>query len=252
MKSSSSPSLLPVAAFAVFSLTSFAQAAPEDIPLAKCPAPVQKALQAAGNVAHVVKDTQKDAVFYDADIETKGGSHLDLVVDSTGKEIKKSEDVKLAACPEVVKKVFLTKSIGKSIAAIEMITDDGGVSYLAHIKVKSAAPEKGKPEKAKPEKADPKDGDDKGGDEAMLEVEVTTEGKILATDEELTPQNTPEPIKKAIKEIAAGGKIEEVHKMTDSEAKTTYSAVITTTKNVVMDLEIDADGKVLEFKKAED
>jgi hypothetical protein len=124
----------------------------------------------------------------------------------------------------VVRKVFLSKSIGKTVAGVEMITDDGGISYLATIK---------------------------GKDELVTQVEVGADGKILAIEEELNQKNTPEPISKAIKDIAADGKIEEVHKVTDDAGKITYSAVITTKKNVVMDLEVDAEGKVIEFKKSE-
>jgi len=223
------PSLLNLSllatAWGVLSLgsTLFAEAA--ETKLAQCPAPVQKAFREAGTVVKIMKDTESDGVFYQAELTGESGNHIEMEVDAMGKVLKKTEEVKLAACPDVVRKVFLSKSIGKSVAGVEMITDDGGISYLASIKSK---------------------------DELVTQVEVGADGKVLAIEEELNTKNTPAPISKAIKELAADGKIEEVHKVTDDAGKVTYTAVITTAKKVVMDLEVDAEGKVIEFKKAEE
>ena len=126
--------LIAVAALGALSPVSSAVAAEEEIALLNCPAAVQKILGETGTVRTVVKFIFEDGVFlYEADVKSGSGSQIDIVVTAEGKVVKKSESVKLAACPEEVRKTFEEKAAGKQLGRIYFATDAEGNSYHAEI-----------------------------------------------------------------------------------------------------------------------
>jgi hypothetical protein len=194
----------------------------DEIDPQKCPAPVQKALQEAGKINKVDKQTTKDGVVYDAD-GTSDTGRFEIVVGADGKVLRKSEESKMATCPAPVKLAIVGKTNGKTINSIEKITEDGNTTYVV-------------------------ESHDKGNH--ISQVEIGSDGKLVMQDDALTPESTPPAIKKAIAaKVTVGGRVTEVHKLTDAEGKVTYTARIVST---VMNLELDGDGKVLSYGKAEE
>jgi len=218
------PTPLATKAFTILASVVLASATSraDEIDIQKCPAPVQKALQEAGKINKVEKETSKDGVVYDADGTSDTGA-FEIVISPDGKVLRKSEEAKMATCPAPVKLAIVGKTNGKTVNSIEKITEDGAVTFVV-------------------------DSRDKEG--RASQVEISAEGKLVMQDDALTPDAVPPAIKKAIDaKVTAGGRVMEVHKLTDGDGKVTFSARIVSS---VMNLELDGDGKVLNFAKAED
>ncbi len=137
--------------------------------------------------------------------------------------MKKSESVKLAACPEVVRKTYQEQTAGKQLGRIYFATESEGSSYHAEITSKN---------------------------DLRTQLTVGTDGKVIMQDEETTPDATPEGVKTTILAKPAGGTLENVYKITNAEDGVAYNARIVTVAQVAMDLSMDAEGKVVEITKA--
>ena len=190
------------------------------VTLRSCPPGVQQALRdVGGKIVHIDKAPQKD--IYMAEIRVKGDSDVQVVVDSHGKVLRKAEHLKLADCPPSVQYAVKEKGHGTPVGDVARVTSDEGVSYEVSYKT---------------------------ADERVFQIEVGAGGKVLVAEEEIPLNSCPDAVKKAIQGKAAGGKVDEVHRVTENGGKVTYTAHLTSGK-AEMELEVNSEGKILDFHR---
>ena len=131
----------------------------------------------------------------------------------------------LKDCPAAVQKAFKEKAGDGKIGKVEKATEEKATVYEAEIKTK--------------------DGKD-------LEVVVTPEGALVATELKVELSACPEAVQKTIKEKAADGQIKGIEKVTTAKGAITYTAEIKPAKGDMMDLEVSEKGKVIKFEKDND
>lgn len=137
----------------------------------------------------------------------------------------KDEKVNLKDCPAAVQKAIEEKAAGGKIKGVEKATEKNVVNYEAEIKTK--------------------DGKD-------IEVIVTAEGKLVATEMKIELSAAPEAVQKTVKEKTAEGKIKEVEKVIAADGKVTYTVEIKPAKGDDMELAVSESGKVIKFEKDKD
>jgi len=121
-----------------------------------CPQAVQKFVTekaAGGKIGTVEKVSEDNKISYEAEITTKDGKGMEVVVTESGKLVATEWKIKLADCPDAVQKTINAKvGDGKMEVLEKVVAANGVVTYTAEIK--------------------PKKGDD-------MELEVSDKGRVI-------------------------------------------------------------------------
>lgn len=190
------------------------------ITLRSCPPGVQQAFRdAGGKILHIEKAPQKGGEVYIAEIRVKGESDEQVIVNGRGKVLRKAEHLSLSDCPSSVQHAVKERGHGLGVAEVTRITSDEGVSYEVSYKT---------------------------ANERVFQIEIGAGGKVLIAEEEIPFATCPEPVKRAMLSKAGGGKVDEVHRVTEGNGRVTYSAHLTSGK-AEMEMDVSSEGKILDF-----
>lgn len=124
--------------------------------------------------------------------------------------------------PDAVKAAILREAGDGRIEEVKTVTKDGVTTHIAEVDHK---------------------------DDSDLDVHVAPDGKVLRTVADLRIQDAPEPVRAALKSLAADtGKAEDLRKVTE-DGKITYKAEIDRTGAADLKVKLAADGAVLEQRE---
>lgn len=128
---------------------------------------------------------------------------------------ERSEVVTLEQVPKAVR-ASIEREVGQTeIRKIERTDEDGVVAYEVDLREKSG----------------------------KRELVFDADGALLSAEEELGLQDVPEAVRKTIQQQAAGGKVEDVEKITE-KGRVTYEAEVTKAHRT-RELTIAADGTLI-------
>ena len=201
--------------------------AAKDLPTAVVKGLDQKYPKAKITLAEEI--TKDNTISYEVIIETADKKKLEVVLDASGKILKEEakgekveadegeETIPLDKLPKLVVDAVQAKFPGAVLQSAAKENEDGTLVYEVVIK-------------------------HKGQD---IEVILSLEGKIIATEKTIKSTEMPDKVKKAVAEKYPRATIKKAEEVTKDD-KTSYEVIIETADKKRLEVVLDPSGKVLE------
>lgn len=189
--------------------------------LSQVPQKVQQAIQAYATPVEIKEITKGDVdgkTAYEFAIE-KNGRKSEVAIAPDGKVLTEEAEVTLQEVPEAARKAMDARATGGKIISTEKAVEGGATTYAAVV--------------------------EKNGKQS--EFTFAPDGKLVGSEEDISPAEVPEAARKTISAKAAGGKIVSTRKVLE-DGKTVYAVVIEKGGRQT-EITVAADGKVVDSEE---
>ena len=208
----------------VFLLTGLATRADEmDIPLDKLPKAVVEAIKAkypGSKLVGAEKETEGDKTFYEVVIKIKDQS-IELLLTPEGKIVSVEQKIAAQDLPRAVAGAIEKKYPKATVKDVEETTKDDKKTYAVLLETDVMI----------------------GKEKQKVQMALTAEGKITATQQMIAAQDLPNAVSVALELKYPKAAITRVNS-TSREDKTTYVVLLETAEKKIASV-LDAEGKIL-------